>query len=151
MTVSKESILANLAAFYGTDRNMPTASQWAHLFDLQADAPVAAVNYVKLRDQALYAANENEDACTGLEAMMRYSAGSIPRAEAMGGHFLLSGLHQGTVIGSGEDWDMIIVGHFPTPAAYLALFVDPEYQAIFHHRRAAVDKWQAVLSTGAAA
>ncbi|MAN63302.1 MAG: hypothetical protein CMI60_15295 [Parvibaculum sp.] len=151
MSSSKESILTNLAAFYGTDPNMPTATQWAHLFELQGDAPLAAVNYVKLRDQARYAGYEDEPAASGLEAMMRYSAGSIPRAEAMGGHFLLSGLHQGTVIGPGTDWDMIIVGHFPSPAAYLSLFVDPEYQAIFHHRRAAVDTWRAVLSTGNAA
>eukprot|EP00439_Symbiodinium_sp_Y106_P088700 s1_g1236.t1 len=151
MTSSKENILTNLAAFYGTDPNMPTTAQWAHLFDLPQDASLAAVNYVKLRDRAQYAADETEDACSGLEAMMRYSAGSIPRAEAMGGHFLLSGLHQGAVIGPETDWDMVIVGHFPTPAAYLSLFVDPAYQAIFHHRRAAVDTWQAVLSTGVAA
>lgn len=150
MTSSKENILANLAAFYGTDPNMPTSTQWAHLFDLEDDAPIAAVNYVKLRDQACYAENEREPVATGLEAMMRYSAGSIPRAEAMGGHFILSGLHQGAVIGPATDWDMIIVGHFPSPAAYLSLFVDPDYQAIFHHRRAAVDTWQAVLSTGVA-
>ncbi len=151
MTPPRENILANLDAFYGPDPNMPTADQWAHLFDLPQDAPLAAVNYVKLREQAQYASNENEEACSGLDAMMRYSAGSIPRAEAMGGHFLLSGLHQGAVIGPETDWDMIIVGNFPSPAAYLSLFVDPDYQAIFHHRRAAVDKWQAVLSTGVAA
>lgn len=151
MTPSKENILANLADFYGTDPNMPTADQWARLFDLPQDAPLAAVNYVKLREQARYAAHENEEACSGLDALMRYSAGSIPRAEAMGGHFLLTGFHQGAVIGPTTDWDMIIVGHFPSPSAYLSLFVDPDYQAIFHHRRAAVDTWQAVLSTGVAA
>ncbi len=151
MTSSKENILANLADFYGTDPNMPTAEQWAHLFDLPQDAPLAAVNYVKLRDRAQYAFKENEEACSGLDAMMRYSAGSIPRAEAVGGHFLLSGLHQGSAIGPETDWDMIIIGNFPSPAAYLSLFVDPAYQAIFHHRRAAVDTWQAVLSTGVAA
>ncbi len=151
MTSSKEKILANLADFYGTDPNMPTADQWAHLFDLPQDAPLAAVNYVKIREQAQYATNEKEDACSGLDAMMRYSAGSIPRAEAMGGHFLLSGFYQGAVIGPTTDWDMVIVGHFPSPSAYLSLFVDPAYQAIFHHRRAAVDTWRAVLSTGVAA
>lgn len=151
MSSSKESLLANLTSFYGTDRNMPTADQWAHLFDLPADAPIAAVNYVKLRDQAQYAPSEKEPEATGLEAMMRYSSVSTPRAAAVGGAFLLTGFHQDAVIGPATDWDLIIIGHFPTPAAYVSLFVDPDYQAAFHHRRAAVDTWHAVLSTGNAA
>lgn len=151
MTTSKEDLLAELTRFYGTDPNMPSAAQWAHLFDLPADAPLAAVNHVKLRDQAQYAPGEKESAATGLEAMMRYSSVSTLRAAAVGGAFLLTGFHQGAIIGAATDWDLIIVGHFPTPAAYLSLFVDPDYQAAFHHRRAAVDTWRAVLSTGNAA
>jgi len=147
---SKDTILTNLTSFYGVDPNMPTRDQWAHLFDLPADAPVAAVNKVKLRGEAIYASGEKEPARSGLEAMMLYSAVSIPRAEAVGGSFLLSGLHQGAVIGPATDWDLIIVGNFPTPEAYLSLFLDPDYQAAFQHRRAAVETWESVLSTGVA-
>jgi len=149
MSSTKDTILANLTAFYDTDPNMPTHDQWAHLFTLNSEAPIAAVNYVKLRDKAVYSPRKNETAKSGLEAMMLYSAVSIPRTEAFGGSFLLSGLHQGAVIGPETDWDLIIIGHFPTPKAYLSLFIDPEYQAAFHHRRAAVETWHSVLSTGA--
>jgi len=148
MSATKDAILTNLTAFYGGSANMPTRDQWAHLFDLPAEAPIAAVNYVRLRDQAIYAPHEREPARSGLEAMMLYSTVSIPQAEAVGGHFLLSGLHQGAVIGPATDWDLIIIGHFPTPNAYLSLFLAPEYQAAFPHRRAAVETWHSVLSTG---
>lgn len=151
MFAPQKTILANLTSFYDADANMPTRDQWAHLFDLPAEAPIAAVNYVKLRDQAIYTSEKQEPARSGLEAMMLYSAVSIPRAAAVGGSFLLSGLHQGAVIGPTTDWDLIIIGQFPTPEAYLSLFVDQEYQAAFYHRRAAVEVWHSVLSTGAAA
>jgi len=140
--------LKSLTQFFGDGGNMPTSAQWRALLELPEEGPLAAVNFVKLRPQAVYASGENEPSRTGLEALMLYSEGSLPRVNAMGGSFLLQGLHQGAIIGASTDLDLVIVGNFPSAQAYVSLFFDPDYRAAFMHRRAAVESWKAVLSTG---
>ena len=147
-----EARIAELVAAYGNgaDGAAPTPRQWAALLARPADAPISLVNHFELRDAADYggAADAPTEPGSGREAFMRYSAVSGPCLEKAGGRFLLLGPFEGGVIGADEDWDLVVVGRYPTTDALFALFDAPEYRAAWMHRRAAVAR-QRVLAVGA--
>ena len=101
------------------------------------DGPMTVVNQFVLRDEAEYTDRET---CSGVEAMLRYSAASRARFESVGGRFVAQALPTGVAWGdtSDGDWDLVVVAAYPNVDAFWALLADPEYRAAFVHRRAAV-------------
>ena len=77
---------------------------------------------------------------------MRYGAGSAPRIHAMGGTMTFAGRQERTFIGADEDWDVIVTATYPDRRAFVRLFLDPDYRAAFQHRRAAVERYRAVIA-----
>ena len=93
------------------------------------------VNLFALHQVARY---DNGDTCSGVEAMLRYSAGNAERLASLGGGFITTGLPTGVLWGSDEDWDVLAVASYPDVSAFWSLLADPGYRDAFVHRRAAV-------------
>ena len=57
--------------------------------------------------------------------------------EGLGGKIRFSGDVTGLMLGEVEDlWDMVALAEYPSLAAFRAMAVSPEMQAISHHRSA---------------
>ncbi|MCA8888814.1 MAG: DUF1330 domain-containing protein, partial [Parvularculaceae bacterium] len=66
-------------------------------------------------------------------------AASAPFFTGVGGRMVLSGAPLLMVIGpEKERWDVIFVAEYPNSAAFVDMVKNPGYQAIVHHRQAAV-------------
>ena len=143
------AVAAELTAFYGDGQGTPTQAQWRDLVSAEAGGPICVVNFVKLRAQAQYPADAADPEASGLQAFMRYGAGSAPRIQAVGGTMTFGGRQERTFVGDHEDWDIIITATYPDRRAFLRLFLDPAYRDAFRHRRAAVDRYRAVIGAAA--
>ena len=115
----------------------PTRESFALLKNLPRDHPVEMLNLVKLRDQAAYA---DERKCSGAEAYAAYGRESKPIFHKVGGEIVWSGDPQFMVIGpADESWDIAFIARYPSGQAFLNMVYDPDYQAVVHHRQAAVE------------
>ena len=115
----------------------PDRETFAALKKLPRDHPVDMLNLVKLKKQATY-----DDPCyaTGAEAYASYGRESSAIFKKVGGEIVWSGEPQFMVIGpNDEDWDIAFIARYPSAQAFLDMVYDPDYQALVHHRQAAVE------------
>ena len=115
----------------------PTREEFAELKTLPLDHPVEMLNLVKLKDKATYADGRE---ASGAEAYAAYGRESKPIFHKVGGEIVWSGDPQFMVIGpTDETWDIAFIARYPSGQAFLDMVYDPDYQAIVHHRQAAVE------------
>ena len=127
----------------------PTREQFRSLMESSDQGPVWMLNLIRLRKKARY---EDEREASGRDAYAAYAKESAPFFGKVGGKIAWSGEPRGVVIG-GEDerWDVCFVAEYPSIAAFGAMVKDPGYQAIVHHRQAAVKDSKLIrLAPGAA-
>lgn len=131
----------------GSDGSAPTEAQWRHVFERSEELPITLINFFKMRSHAAYGreAPGLESEATGEEAFRRYSEVSIPTVEKIGGRFLLVAPLEAMFLGGAEDWDLVAIGSYPNTAALLALFEDPDYQAVSRHRAAACARQKVLI------
>ncbi len=134
----------------GSDGSAPTADQWRSILARPGEQPVTLINFLKLRSVADYgdASAAPEPPGSGGEAMVRYAAVSVPSLENVGGRFVLTAPFETTLMGEDEDWDMVVIGSYPSGDALLALFEDEAYCEAYGHRRAAVARQRVVAIAG---
>ena len=114
----------------------PNKEAFAALKELPRDHPVEMLNLVMLKDKATY---EDGREATGTEAYATYGRESGPIFRKLGGKIIWSGTPEHIVIGpSDETRDIAFIARYPTGQAFLDMVYDPHYQAIVHHRQAAV-------------
>lgn len=134
----------------GADGGVPTETQWRRLLARDSQQPLLLTNHFRLRDRAAYPRGSGEPPCTGQEAFGRYSTVSVPTLAKVGGTFLLAGPFEGALVGPEVDWNLVVVGRYPSSAALLALFEDAAYQRAYVHRVAACATQQvSILGAGA--
>ncbi|MEM7506892.1 MAG: DUF1330 domain-containing protein [Pseudomonadota bacterium] len=115
----------------------PTPEQFMAFKSLPRDAPVAMLNLVRLRAKAAYADGRE---ATGVEAYTTYGRESAAIFQRVGGEIIWRGRPEAMVIGPAEEaWHLAFIARYPTGAAFLEMVTDPAYQAIVHHRQAAVE------------
>ena len=104
------------------------------------DGPVQMLNLLRFRDAAAYEPGAAPRAgMTGAEAYAAYSRASAPFFAGVGGEIVWSGKPVAGVIGPpGEAWDAGFIAGYPSKDAFLRMVRDEGYQAIVHHRQAAV-------------
>jgi uncharacterized protein (DUF1330 family) len=140
--------LEEIVGYYERGSLPDAVARWRGLFDATARGPIALVNRFKLRDRALY--DDGREA-TGLDALLAYSATSVPALDRVGGRFLLSSAVLAPLFGTADDTDLVVVGWYPERRALLDLLRDPAYRAAFVHRRAAVaSEWVVAVDAPAA-
>ena len=113
------------------------------------DGPIVMINLLRYREQADYEAGAAEAPCTGQEAYGRYSDGVMPLLAKHGGRPIWMGLARTTLIApEGETWDNAILVEYPTRKAFIEMTTSPEYQAIGHHRTAALADSRLIATSG---
>ena len=116
---------------------------------LPQDHPVDMLNLVRLRQQARY---EDERQATGREAYDAYGRASRPIFERVGGTIIWSAEPQFMVIGPPDErWDIAFVASYPNGQAFLDMVYDRDYQAVVHHRQAAVETSRLIRTSAKAA
>lgn len=147
-TQSIDERLDRLVGWYGegSDGGAPTRAQWRSLLERPAETPITIVNFFKLRREAVYP-DPAAATSSGQEAFDRYAAVSGPAMEKAGGRFLLLAPFEASFMGAEEDWDLVVVGSYPDNNSLLALHEDPDYRAVYPHRRAALER-QKVFACG---
>lgn len=114
----------------------PSREQFSAMMKLPGDGPVWMLNLVRFRKKAKY---EDARAATGAEAYATYARESEPYFKKVGGKLVWSGAPELVVIGpEDERWDVCFVAEYPSAAAFGDMVKDEGYQAIVHHRQAAV-------------
>lgn len=114
----------------------PSREMFAELKRLPRDHPVDMLNLVCLNEKAVYEDGRN---ATGAQAYAAYGRESGRIFKKVGGLIVWSGDPQFMLIGpEDEQWDIAFVAHYPTAQAFLDMVYDPDYQAVVHHRQAAV-------------
>jgi uncharacterized protein (DUF1330 family) len=114
----------------------PTRDQFDAFMKLPDEGPIWMLNIIRLRKKAKYA---DDRAASGTEAYRCYARESEPFFRGVGGRIVWSGAPQTILIGpEDERWDVCFVAEYPSVKAFGEMVKDPGYQAIVHHRQAAV-------------
>src|SRR4051794_4929058 len=109
----------------------------AFIEDAPNDTPLVMLNLLRFREVADYP--EGEPAVSGQEAYGRYGELVQPFLAGVGGQLEWQGRAHTSLIGpDGEQWDACFLVRYPSKAAFLDMVMNPEYQAITHHRTAAL-------------
>ncbi len=102
------------------------------------DDPIVMLNLLRFRDEADYGP-AGPAGKTGREAYATYSRSVLPLLFEVGGQPLWMGDARAMVIGPGdESWDEVLLVQYPSRSAFLRMVKSPAYQAIMHHRTAAL-------------
>jgi uncharacterized protein (DUF1330 family) len=114
----------------------PTREQFGALMKLEGEGPIWMLNLIRLRRNAKY---EGGRVASGAEAYAAYGRESEPYFKGVGGKIVWAGKPEAVVIGpEDERWDLAFVAEYPNADAFANMVKNPGYQAIVHHRQAAV-------------
>ncbi|HBK92779.1 MAG TPA: DUF1330 domain-containing protein [Parvularcula sp.] len=114
----------------------PSRAQFAAFMKLPDAGPIWMLNLIRLRKNARY---EDGRKATGAVAYKEYAKASEEFFKGVGGRIVWSGAPQAVLIGpEKERWDLAFVAEYPSAAAFGEMVRNPGYQAIVHHRTAAV-------------
>jgi uncharacterized protein (DUF1330 family) len=116
----------------------PSPESFKAFRELTREGPIQMLNLVKLKEKASY---DDGTEATGAEAYTTYGKLSGPIFRALGGKIIWSGSPEIMLIGpdQGEEWHIAFIAEYPDIAAFVSMMRDPAYQAVTHHRTAAVE------------
>ena len=119
-----------------TNAVIPSHEQFASFFDVEEDGPFVMVNLLKYKDRAEYEDDPSID-ISGREAYETYGVEVTKLVEAGGGRIVFSGDVTGMILGEVEEqWDAVALAEYPSHAAFMAMMLSPEWNAIERHRTA---------------
>jgi uncharacterized protein (DUF1330 family) len=118
----------------------PTREAFAALAKTPLEGAVQMLNLLRFRDRAAYEEGKApREGMTGAEAYKEYARSSEPFFKGVGGRIAWSGKPVAPVIGpEGEVWHAGFLAEYPSKDAFVRMVKDEGYQAIVHHRQAAV-------------
>jgi len=107
------------------------------LAHLPAGRPVVMINLLKFNSGP------------GVASYLQYSREVQPHLERVGGKVRYAGASPVNVIGDGERpwWDAILVVEYPSPAAFVDMVTDADYQKVHEHRAAALEQGDLVATS----
>jgi len=119
-----------------TNAVFPGPEQAMAFFGGAEDGPFVMVNLLKFKEKAEYADGSDAD-LSGAEAYGRYGRAVRELVEGLGGKIRYNGDVTGLLLGEVEElWDAVALAEYPSLAAFRAMALSPEMQAIEHHRKA---------------
>lgn len=129
----------------------PSRAQLAAFAErMPADTPILMLNLLRFNAQANYPAGSDETPCSGREAYARYSRTALAKVRGVGGDVeRLANAHVALIAPDDEHWDQVLLVRYPSPAAFLAMLADPQYQAATVHRSAALADSRLIATTPA--
>ena len=106
---------------------------------LDLRTPLTMLNLLRYRPTADYGTDSESDVLSGRDAYQRYLEEIRPIIAGVGGKLLFRGVFQQMLIGpEAEQWDDALLVEYPSQQAFINMISSPEYQAISHHRKAAL-------------
>ena len=119
----------------------PTNAQLQEMASLDLESPFDMINLLKYRPIAIYQSDaENSKGRTGREAYNEYGMVVYPKIIELGGSLAYRGSCDHLFVGDDkQDYDELIVVHYPSRKAYLDMFYSPEYQRAIRHRKAGLE------------
>jgi uncharacterized protein (DUF1330 family) len=120
----------------------PTREQFKALFArAPASGPVQMLNLLAFR-------TTTDDGRTGRQAYGDYSRAVAPLLAAVGGRVLwLADAHHALIAPAGEAWDEMLLVEYPSRDAFVQMMQSSDYQAIVHHRTAALRDARLIVTT----
>jgi uncharacterized protein (DUF1330 family) len=101
------------------------------------EGPIHMLNLLRYREVAAY---EDGTQASGAQAYETYAGLARPFLAETGASVLWYGSEGSALIGPpGERWDAAFVVAYPSKQAFLKMALSPGYQAIVHHRTAALE------------
>lgn len=101
------------------------------------DRPIVMLNLLRFADIAQY--ETVDERITGRDAYAKYSKAVTPMLWKTGGQLLWMGKVRSVLIApDSEEWDEALLVQYPSRNAFLNMIQSDEYQAIVHHRTAAL-------------
>ena len=114
----------------------PSKKQFKRFAETSGEGPIWMLNLIRLRKKAKY---DDKRDLSGREAYAEYGRASEPFFRGVGGRIVWTGKPDATLIGpDDEDWDLAFIAEYPDSAAFISMVKNESYQAIVHHRQAAV-------------
>jgi len=117
--------------------------------NIPADTPVMMLNLLRFRDQADY--SESGDSGTilsGRDAYSEYVRHASVCIAKVGAELIWSGDTRHTLIGpESEQWHQAFVVRYPSIQAFFDMIQSADYQAIVHHRSAALADSRLIANT----
>jgi len=114
----------------------PTRDQFRSFMSLPDEGPIWMLNMIRLRKKAKY---EDGREASGAEAYAEYGRASDPFFSGVGGKIVWAGKPEAVLIGPDDErWDLAFIAEYPSAAAFGEMVKNPGYQAVVHHRQAAV-------------
>jgi len=96
------------------------------LAEVPGDTPIDMLNLMRLVPE------------TGKASFAAYSKAVAPLIGKAGGKQLYSGRYNKALMGDG-DWQVVAIVRYPSKQAFLDMVNSEAYQAIYHHRRDAIE------------
>ncbi|WP_146345053.1 DUF1330 domain-containing protein [Falsiphaeobacter marinintestinus] len=98
--------------------------------------PIQMLNFVRLREQAVY---DDGTVATGPEAYAAYGRLTAPLLVKAKGHVVWRGQMEQMAIGPEDEvWDLCFIVEYPTSQAFIDMVSSAEYREAVVHRQAAV-------------
>jgi uncharacterized protein (DUF1330 family) len=105
----------------------PTYDAKQRFLALESGGPVVMLNLLRFTSN-------------GRELYSRYAESVTPLIKQRGGHVVYAGdVATALVDGGHESWDALVLVSYPGAAALIQMLQSPEYQAIAHLRRDALE------------
>ncbi len=114
----------------------PTPEQGELLTRLPAEEPVVMINLLRFKPP------------DGVAHYERYAREAGPHLQQVGARPLYAGDARGFVIGEGAKpwWDAILVVEYPSPAAFVTMVGNKDYQEVHKHREAALERAELIAT-----
>jgi uncharacterized protein (DUF1330 family) len=111
--------------------------QLSALKALPQDAPVVMVNLLQFGGSG------------GREHYLDYAREVAPHLQRVGATVRYSGTSPVHVIGDGDRpwWDAILIVEYPTPAAFVEMVKNDDYQKVHQHRAEALDRGDLIATS----
>lgn len=109
----------------------------AALASVPPGVPIVMLNLLRFRDKAEYPDQASD--LTGKQAYAIYSKQAIQHVRATGGEVVMMGqVHAAIIAPDGEQWDEMLLVRYPSIEKFVAMAMNPDYQAFTVHRTAAL-------------
>ncbi|MDO8290254.1 MAG: DUF1330 domain-containing protein [Parvibaculum sp.] len=132
-----------------TSPHHPTEAQLETFASDNQTTPIAMVNLLKFRKDAVYEDGRDAKGLSGAAAYGLYGQVAMEKIAEVGGRMFWAAPAAQTFIGVGaDDWDMIAIVRYPNRAAFLRMVDMPDYKAASVHREAGLERTMLIACAG---
>ena len=119
----------------------PTKTQLKEITEADQESSFDMINLIKYRSIAIYDSEiDNSIGRSGREAYQEYVKTAFPKILALGGGLVYRGTCDHLFVGdASQDYDELIIVHYPHRKAYLEMFHSADYQEAIKHRIAGLE------------